>query len=180
MPHPLFLSADPLLRDRAGAVASRLPALSGFPVHLESSRGLQDERGPIHAGAHMRERRIVFNCSTAEFPRVFVHEVFHFVWLRGGNPLRWSFEDLIAGECRAQARGELGWSAEWRKHGIRTSDAFRRGRRWREYICESFCDTAAWLYSGVERHPEFTHVGRYRKMRRQWFEDEMEPRGLSI
>ena len=27
-------------------------------------------------------------------------------------------------------------------------DIAGRTRHWREYCCESFCDTAAWLYSG--------------------------------
>jgi hypothetical protein len=40
---------------------------------------------------------------------------------------------------------------------------------WREYCCESFCDTAAWLYSGVQVHSEFTLAGRYRHRRRVWF-----------
>jgi hypothetical protein len=102
------------------------------------------------------------------------------VWLRAGNPLRWSFEDLIAAECRARARGELGWSAEWRKADIRPSELKSRGCRWREYVCESFCDTAAWLYADVNRHPEFTLPRLYRKIRRQWFEEGLESRGLSI
>ena len=180
MLHPLFPSGDPLLGARAAAVAARLPELRGRPVRLQSIRGLQDRRGPVHAGAYLRERRIAFDCSAAEFPRIFVHELFHFVWLRCGNPLRRSFEDLISAECRAHARGELGWSAEERKAGIRESDLLRGGRRWREYICESFCDTAAWLYSGVDAHPEFTLSLRYRKLRRQWFEGEIETRALSI
>ena len=116
-----------------------------------------------------------------EFPRIFVHELFHFVWLRAGNPRRWSFERVVRGEFRSGARGELGWSAEWRKAALRAGDVRRRSRRWREYCCESFCDTAAWLYSGVIRHPEFTLAAPSRKTsatvvsNRNW-----SARGLSI
>ena len=39
---------------------------------------------------------------------------------------------------------------------------------------------AAWLYSGVPRHLEFTLPERYRKTRRRWFESEMAANGLSI
>jgi hypothetical protein len=141
---------------------------------------LRDHRGPVHGASFLRERRIAFDCSAAEFPRIFVHELFHFVWLHAGNPFRWCFEDVVAAECRARASGELGWSAEWRKAELAPPDLRARGRRWREYLCESFCDTAAWLYSGVKRHPEFTLAPRYREIRRCCFELKLEPRGLSI
>ena len=180
MPHPLLVSRDPLLRARAAAVAAGLPELRGRAIRLLSMRGLQDRRGPIHAGAFLRKRVIAFDCSAAEFPRIFVHELFHFVWLHNGNQLRRSFEDVLQAECRCHARGELGWSAEWRKSELQFDDLGHRRRRWREYVCESFCDTAAWLYSGVQRHPEFTLAQRYRNRRRQWFEREQAPRGLSI
>lgn len=180
MRSPLLISTDPVLRARARTIAARLPELRGRPLHLERIRDLQDTRGPVHAAAFLRERRIAFDCSAAEFPRIFVHELFHFVWLYGGNQLRWSFEDVIGAECRSHERGELGWSAQWRKDAIQRSDLRNRGRRWREYTCESFCDTAAWLYSGVPRHSEFTLSERCRKSRREWFERELEPRGLSI
>ena len=117
----LLISTDPVLRARARTIAARLPELRGRPLHLERIRGLQDTRGPVHAAAFLRERRIAFDCSAAEFPRIFVHELFHFVWLYGGNPLRWSFEDVIGAECRSHERGELGWSAQWRKDAIRRS-----------------------------------------------------------
>ncbi len=58
------------------------------------------------------------NCTRAEFPRIFVHEVAHFIWLRLGNPARLRYEDLVRAEIAAGARGELGWSAEWRKDAL--------------------------------------------------------------
>jgi len=45
----------------------------------------------------------------------------------------------------------------------------RTGRGWREYLCESFCDTGAWLYAGVKGHDEYTLAARFRKRRRAWF-----------
>src|SRR5271154_5570782 len=97
----------------------RLPAITGRPVRLEIRHGLRDRRGDVHAGSFLRERRIAFDAALAgdpaEFARIFVHEVFHFVWLRLGNTLRWSFEALLREELRSGARGDLGWSAEWRK-----------------------------------------------------------------
>jgi hypothetical protein len=177
---PFFISDDATLAGRAATLLKHLPEISGRPIRIQRAPGLRDRRGPVHAASFLRERRIAFDCTASEFPRIFVHELFHFVWLRAGNPLRWSFEATIRLECRSGARGELGWSAEWRKAELGAGDIRRRSRRWREYCCESFCDTAAWLYSEVVRHPEFTLVQHCRKLRREWFRRELESRRLSI
>jgi hypothetical protein len=177
---PLFTSNQPTLARRAFSLVRRLPDLHGEPIRLDRVPGLRDRRGPVHAGSFVRQRRIAFDCAAAEFPRIFVHELFHFVWVRAGNPVRWSYEELLVGEFRSRAHGELGWSAEWRKAELARKDVRRRDRRWRDYCCESFCDTAAWLYSGVARHAEFTLAQRCRKSRREWFRNELEPGGLSI
>ncbi|HEV2445398.1 MAG TPA: hypothetical protein VGS58_05730, partial [Candidatus Sulfopaludibacter sp.] len=159
------------LQLRYEEVAHKLyPALplSGPLPRMEAVAGLCDRRGPVHGGAFLREGRIAFDCTPAEFPRIFVHELFHFAWLRAGNAVRRSFEELLRREHRAGARGELGWSSAWRKQALDAGDIGRRTRRWREYCCESFCDTAAWLYSGIARHPEFTLAGNPRRTRRRW------------
>ena len=154
------------------------------PIRLEIRRELADSRGPVHAGAFIRERRIAFDAELAadpqEFARIFVHEVFHFVWPRLGNPCRWSYEALLSLEMRERARGELGWSAEWRKRELASGDAVRRTRRWREYVCESFCDTAAWLLAGVPTHSEYTLARRFRERRRQWFHESDVTNRISI
>jgi hypothetical protein len=157
-----------------------MPPLVGLPVRVETARGLRDRRGPVHAGAFLRERRIALDCTRAEFRRIFVHEVAHFIWLRLGNSARCSFETLVRAEMAARARGELGWSADWRKDGLKAQDIVGRTRRWREYCCESFCDSAAWLYCGTMRHEEFTLGARWRRGRRAWFEMFLENRTLSI
>jgi hypothetical protein len=157
-----------------------MPAITGEPIRVDRTPGLRDRRGPVHAGAFLRERRIALDCTRAEFPRILAHELFHFVWLRLGNPARRDYEALVRSEIRAGARGELGWSAEWRRRALDYRDIRMRTRRWREYCCESFCDTAAWLYSGVQGHPEFTLSAGHRRARRQWFERTIGARELSI
>jgi hypothetical protein len=158
--------------------------MEGRPVRLEIRREIADRHGPVHAGAFIRERRIAFDADLAadpqEFARIFVHEVFHFVWLRLGNPRRWSYEALLRDEMRGGARGELGWSAEWRKQALAARDAARRTQRWREYVCESFCDTAAWIFSGVPAHREYTLARRFRERRRQWFKESGATDRISI
>jgi hypothetical protein len=171
---------DPWLARRVEGLLGRLPSAAGAPLLLERVAELRDRHGAAHAGSFLRERRIAIACTNAEFPRVFVHEWFHFVWLRAGNPLRRDFEALLAAERRAGARGELGWSAEWRRRALTEQEVSGRSRRWREYCCESFCDTAAWLYAGVAEHPEFTLAVRFRRRRQAWFAQKVSGKQLSI
>jgi hypothetical protein len=168
VPSPLLCS-DRGLRAALARASRRLPELRGAPIRIHRTKGLGDRFGPVHAGAFPRERRIAFDCAPRELPRILTHEVFHFVWLRMGNQRRWAFEGLILAERDAGARGELGWSAEWRKIELAPEDLATRSRRWREYCCESFCDTAAWLYAGAPAHPEFTLSRRWRERREAWF-----------
>jgi hypothetical protein len=138
---------------------------------LYSGAGARRMRGgqEVHAATFIRKRRIVLDSvlltSRDELGRILVHELFHFVWVRLGNVQRRSYEAAVRQELEARARGELGWSAEMRK---RTIEA-RAGRVWREYVCESFCDTAAWLYSEIRQHDEFTLAPRFRMRRAAWF-----------
>jgi hypothetical protein len=71
--------------------------------------------------------------------------------------------------------GELGWSAEWRKQKLTRADRTRRSPAWRRYACESFCDSAAWLYAGLRHHDEFTLAPLYRRRRRVWFQRQFPP-----
>ena len=112
-----------------------------------------------------------------ELARIFVHELFHFVWVRLGNARRKSFDELLRAELAARARGELGWSAETAKSRWNCA---RKARTWRAYIAESLCDTAAFLYSGCKRHEEFTLGLRWRGKRAQWFHESFGHRVLSI
>jgi len=112
-----------------------------------------------------------------ELARIFVHELFHFAWARLGNRRRRSYEQLLRGEFAAHARGELGWSAQERKLGL---NGVEKGPEWRAYVCESFCDTAAYLYAGCERHEEFTLRPKWRQKRTLWFDESLGGRPLSI
>jgi hypothetical protein len=128
---------------------------------------------PAHAATYLRKRRMVIEealmADPDEFARIFVHELFHFVWLRLGNAKRRGYEQVVRQEWSRGVRGELGWSAEWRKQELTRRDSADRTRRWREYCCESFCDTAAWLYAGVRGHAEFTLAKPARVARDRWF-----------
>lgn len=161
------------------------PRIEGGPIEVEFAPQLRAHAGKllagnaqkgrqVHAATFLRQRRIVLDADlrnqSSELERILVHELFHFVWLRLGNPKRRSFEDLLRREMRVRAAGELGWSAEHLKIGLLRGDSVNRTRRWREYACESFCDSAAWLFSGAARHDEFTLPLAQRRQRRAWFQ----------
>jgi hypothetical protein len=150
-----------------------LPPLSGRPIRVELRRSL----GPHLAATHIPRRVVLLDsellAQPGEFERILVHEIFHFAWVRLSNQTRRSWEDVLAKEFTVRARGEMGWSAEWRKNKLRHSDVRGRTPRWRRYACESFCDTAAWLYAGLRRHGEYTLAMDSRRIRRSWFADRL-------
>jgi len=145
------------------------------------ARARRMERGQeVHAATFIRSRRIVLDSAlrgaNRELHRILIHELFHFAWVRLSNAQRRGYEATITTEWGARARGELGWSAEMRKSRLRTTG----GRAWREYVCESFCDTAAWLYSGVRRHEEYTLARGFRERRRAWFRAAFDGRAIRL
>ena len=86
---------------------------------------------------------------------------------RLGNRRRCEYGDLLRWEIGQSARGEMGWSAEWRKSSLVAADF--GGRRWREYVCESFCDTGAFVAGGFTAHGEATLARSFRDRRSHWF-----------
>jgi hypothetical protein len=156
-----------------------LPALTADRRRLYSD-GTQGE--PVYAGSFIRKREIVLDLELERQPkelaRILVHELFHFAWVRLGNPTRSSYEELVREEWRRRARGELGWSAESRKRVL--GQRIGAHPQWRDYLCESFCDTAAWIYSGVRRHPEYTLAARHRNRRAEWFRAVFQHRSIAI
>lgn len=159
-------------------VQRRLSFLDGAPVRVRFRPSLHAHRGrlvstsggqPVHAGTFLRQRLIVFDSALLarprELSRIAVHELAHFIWVRSANALRDQFATLLASELDCGAKGELGWSAESRKANLHRN----LPRNWRAYVCESFCDTAAWLYAGFRVHDEFTLASRYRLAREKWF-----------
>jgi hypothetical protein len=129
----------------------------------------------VHAATYLYEGRIILDSALLSKPRelrrIFAHELFHFVWWRLGNPRRMAWEEVLKNEFSRHARGELGWSAEIRKDRLRPADLKRRTRAWREYCCESFCDSGASHLYGTPRHDEFTLARTFRKIRHQWLGD---------
>jgi hypothetical protein len=138
---------------------------------------LRRSLGPHLAATHIPRRRILLDpgllAQPGEFERILVHEIFHFAWVRLSNRTRRSWEGVLARELAGRAAGELGWSSEWRKDKLRRSDIRGRTPTWRRYVCESFCDTSAWLCSGLGRHGEFTLAAASRRIRRSWFRDHV-------
>jgi len=171
------------------------PEVNGLPIEITFAPALRAHRGKllsgksgpgkeVHAAGMIRQRRIVLDAALrrkpAELKRILIHEMFHFVWVRLGNPGRRSFEKLLRREVQDCARGELGWSAEHLKQALTRRDRVHRTRRWREYVCESFCDTAAWLLGRVERHDEYTLAAVSRRRRAAWFELTRLTRQISV
>jgi hypothetical protein len=177
-------------------IRKRLPPLEGrslrirfMPALTVGSGKLYSRRScglPVYAGSYIRKREIVLDYELKSHPgelaRILTHELFHFAWVRLGNPARRSYENIVRREFKDHARGELGWSAESRKsafsHPLQPTS--HNLLTWREYICESFCDTAAWLYSGVRRHGEFTLGARYKTRRADWFFETFRNGPISI
>jgi len=162
-----------------------LPALSGNPICVSTRPTLIAHRGrlvsvsaasgsPVYAAAFVRERKIILEAALLSKPRAFrlivVHELFHFVWPRLSNKLRKEFGGILSGEWQNGARGELGESSDVKKKLFLQTAASETSPAWRDYVCESFCDTAAWLYSGVDDAGIFTLRKRWRERRKAWFE----------
>jgi hypothetical protein len=162
-----------------------LPELTGEPITIVFRPDLTVYRGrlksgaaqrgtPVHAAAYIRARRLVLETALMRQPGklrwILAHELFHFVWTRLGNVAREEYRSMLLSERKAGARGELGESAAFRKqrlpegrNGVVATEA------WRDYVCESFCDTAAWLYAGRCDSAAGTLAKRWRSERRRWF-----------
>lgn len=144
---------------------SVLSPSNGKPIRLIWNGSLRDGARPAIAGADIRRREIHLHPSlrrqSGERSRILTHELFHFVWVHLGNPRRASWKQLLEAELAQHAKGELGWSSQWRKADL--------PRHFSNYACEAFCDTAAWMYSRCETHVEYTLASKWREKRRVWF-----------
>ena len=150
---------------------------SGQPIEVRYSDNLRDTAGnPAHAATFIRQRLIILDRELQRDPpehrRILLHEIFHFAWVRLGNGKRQAWEDHLRSEWSARTRGEAGWSAEWRKRELAPADVAGRTRKWREYCCESFCDTAACLNVGAQS--EVTLAPGRLAARRAWFGKQLE------
>ena len=159
---------------------SGLPHIDGSPIHLEFLSGLTAHRGrlltgepergkAVHAASFLRERRIVLEDTLIENPSLLrlllTHEIFHFVWIRLSNGSRREFEQALHREHRARTTSELGESSAVARELLQAGDEAQRSLRWRSYVCESFCDTAAWAYGGLKCYRYFRLAPEWRKRR---------------
>jgi hypothetical protein len=126
----------------------------------------------VYAGCLLRKRKITLDDSLLRTPgvweRIFAHEVAHFIWSRMHPELRQSYEQMIREELRKGAPGELGWSSESIKLRLIRADLLKCSSRWRNYLCESFCDTTGWMFSRARRYAELTLPAAFRERRRDW------------
>lgn len=158
-----------------------MTGFEGKPIDWRFAAGLRVKRGrlesgpgagmEVHAASWTRSRRVVLDQSLAanqdELTRIAAHELFHFVWLKMNNGQRRAWGHLLATES---TRGELGWSSEWRRRQLSGDDAGQNTRRWREYVSESFCDTGAWLATGLPADQDITPGRRWLSRRERFFQ----------
>lgn len=167
----------------------RLPLIDGPAITVEFRPKLTAYRGrllsgkletgtPVHAAAFIRQRRIVLESELLARPGklklILTHEIFHFVWARLGNARRSEFSAILRNEAKLGARGELGESSARKKAELRAHDREHNTRRWRDYVCESFCDTAAWHYAN-SHSSEFRLAARWRARRERWMQGTFKP-----
>ena len=127
----------------------------------------------MHAATFVPQRRIVLEQDLLEdaalLRLILTHEILHFAWRRLGNLRRREYRELLASERAGRARGELGESAAVAKEKMLETGWLSGSSAWRQYACESFCDTGAWLLGGVGRHASFRLAKRWRERRAAWF-----------
>jgi hypothetical protein len=152
----------------------------GAPVRIRYRANLRDTAGnPAHAATFIRRREIILD-PESKTNRILLHEYFHFAWVRLGNPRRAAWETLLKSEWKTRARGEAGWSAEWRKKKLSPRDLGDRTRLWREYCCESFCDTAAFVFAPNPDITEVTLSPMRLRARTVWFTQTFPGRTFAI
>ena len=90
-------------------VFENIPPLKGRPIHVSYRPMLTAYKGKllskshkgnaVYAGSFLRKRRIILEEQMLKTPRVleriFVHEVFHFVWSKAPKALRESYAQLV-------------------------------------------------------------------------------------
>jgi hypothetical protein len=137
------------------------------------------DRGiPVYAASFIRQRRIVLESSLlvdrAALRFIFVHELFHFVWVRLGNRTRDEYSRLLLEEAARHARGELGESSALKKAEIgQHLEVSPCSPLWRDYMCESFCDSAACIFTGAPGHSGPELAKRWTAIRRDWFSSQL-------
>jgi hypothetical protein len=165
----------------AASVLDDLPPLLGAPLRVDlrpsltasGGRLLSNEthRGrAVFAASFIRKREIVLEEELVADHKILrgilLHELFHFAWVAAGNDVRRNYAALLSEEISGGARAELGESSEVSKSKL----AGANDAQWKHYVCESFCDTAAWYFSGAGDRPARL-ARRWRSRRAGWFRD---------
>jgi hypothetical protein len=154
-----------------------LPDLTAHRGKLLS--GETDRGRAVYAATFLKERCIVLDRelpkNMPEFRLILAHEIFHFVWWRLGRSRRREYHQILLKERQACARWELGESSAVAKEALAPGaldvETLIRSTAWKNYVCESFCDTGAWLYAGVPEHRWFRLANRWRANRAEWFSE---------
>jgi len=121
----------------------------------------------VHAASFLPRREIVFDEAlldhAPDFVNIVAHEIYHFVWRRLSNLDRKDWALLLEQE---QTPLHPGLSSRLR---FDAWVAKRTPRRWKDYVCEAFCDTAAGITSpniiiSPQRRRWFSHLMKKRKL----------------
>jgi hypothetical protein len=140
---------------------------------MRAYRGkLQVGPGPgaeVFAASFIPRREIVFDSDllghAPDFVNIVAHEIYHFVWRRLANVERNNWSDLLAAEKRVS---HAGLSSRLRHEDWSVA---KTPRKWKDYVCEAFCDTA-----GALTNPN-TRISPHR---RRWFGNLMKKRKLPV
>lgn len=121
----------------------------------------------VFAASFLPQREIVLDQSllthAPDFVEILTHELFHFVWRRLPNADRASWSVLLESEKRPRHPG-LSSKIAFERHNEKASSA-----KWKHYVCEAFCDSAAALPGRkLSAH------------RRRWFESLNKRRRLAV
>ncbi len=97
----------------------------------------------VFAASFLNQRRILLDVTLLDHApslvNIFTHEIFHFVWRRLPNAERGAWSELLQNE-KTPLHPSLSSRLAFEAHQKRPTPA-----RWKHYVCEAFCDTAAAL-----------------------------------
>jgi hypothetical protein len=144
-----------------------------FAARLRAHRGkLEFGPGPgdeVFAASFLSRREIVFDeallSHAPDLVNIFAHEIYHFVWRKLSNADRAAWQELLQSEKRPLHPG-LSSRLAWNRHRESPTAA-----KWKHYLCEAFCDSAAALSS-----PHSVLASK----RRAWLERLSQRRRLAI
>jgi len=99
-----FIFEDPAYETVVRRALRHLPPMSGAPSISGKRTVFRDRHGEVACRRRFRGAPHGLRTAAWRVPAVFVHELFHFVWLRKGNAARRSYEDVVRAECCGLSR----------------------------------------------------------------------------